>query len=351
LKNISSHIPILFFLLIFIGFLSVSSKSVAGQELGAYPLCEASAAIILPCPDSNDQCLLVADNEQRNQLFFFTIKNGGINPKFQKELILDYSDESGISDIEAIIHISKNEILMLGSHSRNKRCELKNNRRQFALVRISNTKGSVSKLVKSEKISCGNLFRGIPQNNQTIKAVCKAIDDAEELASVDCENSSPFNAEGAIAITRNNRTDIWIGLRAPILSEHPSIKNQRDFAILLHMKNISTYEFDRAALLDLNGRGIRELALNNGVVWVISGPVNDKLTVSKKESFQLLRFPESALTANSIIKPTFVRNLPLYSEGLAITGKSVFIVTDGDIGRGSNQECKIPSKLHVFSLP
>ena len=43
------------------------------QQLGNYPLCEASAALQMSCPGSDDPCLLVRDNEQKDKLFVFPI--------------------------------------------------------------------------------------------------------------------------------------------------------------------------------------------------------------------------------------------------------------------------------------
>lgn len=346
------HLPTRIYLIIFLIISSAATKADAEEKLGFYPLCEASAATIITCPDTHGECLLVADNEQRRNLFYFPIQNGNINPKNQKELQLQFYDENEISDIEALVSISKNEIMMFGSYSRNKRCQIKNKRRQFATAQISNKQANIVNQVRSGKISCDHLFGEFLKNNPILKSICNTIDDAEKLASVDCKNSSPFNAEGAIAINKNNRTDIWIGLRAPILPEHPLIKNQKDLAILLHMKNISTYEFDRTALLNLKGRGIRELTLHRGIVWVIAGPANDKSFSNEKESFQLFKFPESDLTTNDVIQPTFVQYLLPYSEGLAISGKSAFVVTDGNIGKGAiTKKCLKPSKIQIINLP
>ena len=59
------------------------------RSLGGYPLCEASAAIILNCPEDKEKdkdkdkkrdkdgkrlCLLVGDNEVRDRLFLFDIR-------------------------------------------------------------------------------------------------------------------------------------------------------------------------------------------------------------------------------------------------------------------------------------
>ena len=242
---------------IIMGGFIVSDKAIAVQTLGTYPLCEASSALILPCPDSGGECLFVGDNEQRRRLFYFSIRDGGIVPNSQKKLKLEITKDEELSDIEALARISTTKIHVFGSHSRNSRCKKRENRRRFATVQISSEGATVDRNVQSGEVTCALLFGDVTSENTVLKAACGAIDNAEkaannletelqgrdlteeqrEQAKTRCSEIRPFNAEGAVAIHGKDRTDVWIGLRAPLLPEHPDQPVHKDLAILLQMIN------------------------------------------------------------------------------------------------------------------
>ncbi len=350
------------------GFVTVVNQAVAvsgnEQSLGHYPLCEASSAMIVACPDGKGDCLLVGDNEQRNEIFLFKLKEGKIDMESQQSLSLQPANSKELSDIEAIAAKSADTVVVLGSHSRNTRCERKKNRRRFAVVTLSGDGSKVVKYVQSKKITCKRLFGRIPSSDKVLNAVCDAIDDAEkraakvenevndqqltvEQAKASCNEASPFNAEGAVAIPVSGSTEFWIGLRAPLLGEHPTSPQHNKLAILLRMKGLHDYSFDRVALLNLEGRGVRDLAFAEDRVWLITGPSEDL-----EGPFDLRSFSKDALKNAEIIKPEFVTDLPMYSEGLAIQGKRAYVVIDGDKGYDeATQNCKSPSKYRIISLP
>ena len=340
-KNISY----LAFSVIAITFL-FTSESFAHQVLGHYPLCEASAAITISCPDGNQDCLLVADNEQRDNLFLFPIQGNTVNTKIQKPLPLNFKDAKEISDIEALTSISKDNILVFGSHSRNKSCKAKKKRRRFASFLITNNMANLVSLNKSKKISCKHIFINDPQDNPVQNAVCKTIDIEEAMSEKECNLATPFNIEGVVNVSTTKQPDIWAGLRAPLLKEHPMKPKLKNLAILLHMANSNQFKFTDIALLDLKDRGIRELAVLKDEVWVIAGPASDSDTL-----FQLYRFPTSALNGDEVIHPDYVSDLPPSSEGLAFYKNKAFIVTDGDIGNSMDNECLKPSYFFEINLP
>jgi len=92
------------------------------RTLGKYPVCEPSAVVQIPCPNSNGDCLLVGDNETKKSLFLYPIKLGKLEATVQKELSLGGTE---ISDIEAITELGDNGVLIFGSYSRNSQCEIK----------------------------------------------------------------------------------------------------------------------------------------------------------------------------------------------------------------------------------
>ena len=349
------------------GALLVACKTEGDTTLGHFPLCEASAALTLPCPDSKGLCLLVGDNEQRKELFLLPVKDGVVSSEAQETLNLKLKDDDELSDIEALAPIDADKILVFGSHSRNTKCEERKNRRRFATVQISNQGAVMVQHIQSKKITCERLFGEIPQGDAVLRAACTTIDsaekkakklekeleghkltkDQEKKAKARCNEILPYNAEGAVAIPRTDGTDVWIGLRAPLLVRHPDRSKHKDLAMLLRMKDLTGYEFDRIALLNLDGRGVRELAYAEDSVWVIAGPPEDK-----KVPFQLRRFPKEALNGKEIIEPEFVDNLPSSSEGLAIHGKTAYVVIDGDTGTDdAARSCGEPSRYKKIILP
>ncbi len=172
----------------------------------------------------------------------------------------------------------------------------------------------------------------------------KAGKVTEDVAKVRCDAVNAFNAEGAVAIHTPKGTGVWIGLRAPLLPVHPSQSGKKHLAILLHMKDPTVYTSDRVAFVDLGGRGVRDLSSDATSIWVIAGPPEDRT-----EPFELRRIRKSALDEAQVIESELIRALPPSSEGLAISGKTAYVVIDGDTGEG--EVCKEPARVEIVSLP
>lgn len=306
----------------------------------------------------------MGDNEHRESLFTFHLQDGLDSFGQQGILPLKYRGGREVSDIEGIARLSKDTILVLGSHSRNTRCEQKGKRRSFSTFRISRQEATPNALVKTKEITCKGLFEGDPPQGSVLDAVCKEISKAEKQADIleekvengtlseerakqQCNEILPFNAEGIVAIPGSDGAEVWIGLRAPLLPQHPAAPERRDLAILLHMINPKAFKFDRVALLDLGGRGIRELAFAEDKVWVIAGPAADKA-----DPFELRNFSVNELEVNRIVNTRVVLSLPTSSEGLAIKNGMAYVVIDGDVGPDdSAKRCKQSSRLLVLRLP
>ena len=116
------------------------------------------------------------------------------------------------------------------------------------------------------------------------------------------------------------------------------------------MKDLTAYTFDRVAFVDLGGRGIRDLSSDATSIYVIAGPPEDRKEPFDVEPFELRRFPKSALDKTEVIDSEFIQPLPPSSEGLAISGKTAYIVIDGDVGK-DEKKCKEPAKYEILSLP
>jgi hypothetical protein len=342
--------------LAFAGLLPAATN--VSQTLGEFPLCEGSSAVIVPCHGFQGYCLLVGDNEQREELFSFPIVNGAVSLTQQERIPLRINKE--VSDIEALVTLQDNSVLVMGSHSRNTKCESKKSRRRFAQITLPRDDAVHTPVVESKKIKCSHLFEDLPPGDAALQAVCAAIDGAEkqagevekrleqgevnaEAAKAECGQVLPFNAEGAAAIDEGNATRIWVGLRAPLVGGLPGDSEHRDLAILLRMKGIDNWTFDRVALLDLDGRGIRELAADAAHVWVIAGPAGDH-----EVPFQLRRFAAAALDNAQVITSELIEVLPSSSEGLAIAGDQAYVIIDGEVGEAA---CIKPSSLLEMDLP
>jgi len=346
--------------------LTLSDRVAAEETLGQYPLCEASAALLIACPDGKGECLLVGDNEQEKELYLFSVKDQ--KPDSSTQRIFDLPNGVEISDIEALAGISDDKVLAFASHSRNTRCEIKPKRHQFGKVNLSKAKKTdVVDTLRSKKVTCKHLFdKRAADMDAAMKAACEAIDTAdllstliddavqakkltEDEAKATCNAVKAYNAEGAVAISTSKGTDVWIGLRAPLLPAHPSQPEKKNLVILLHMKDPSAYTFDRVAFLDLGGRGIRDMSSDATSIWVIAGPAEDRA-----EPFELRRFPKSALDKTQVIDSEFIRALPSSSEGLAISGKTAYVVIDGDTGEDKQKSpkvCKEPARYEIVPLP
>ena len=333
-----------------------------GTPFGRAPLCEASAALIVDCPGSSGSCLLVGDNEQEASLFWFRLDGTPLHDAKQHTLELE---RQMIGDIEALATLRDGRIAVFGSHSRDKNCTGEKSRRTFGVI-DELTKGSAKiRVRKPTSVRCDALFgTRVPQGSLTA-AACTAIADAEKDANkaandeTKCNGAHAFNAEGAVNIPRGRDPNIWIGLRAPLLTKHPQEKGRSDLAMLLHLRDLQHYRFDRVALLDLGGRGIRELAYtDDGVVWLIAGPPHDlretqskELWQDKKAPFRLMRFQAAELNTEKIIVPEQLQDLPPSSEGLAVYGKTIFVLQDGSKPDKDKDKDRCVDPARYLTLP
>jgi hypothetical protein len=193
------------------------------------------------------------------------------------------------------------------------------------------------------------LFNGLDiNNNKVLSALSKAIDETENKADqaindkTACENANAFNAEGAVAIPDNSSFKVWVGLRSPLVS-----LDGKNYAVLLQMANLDSYQFDGAALIDLGGRGIRELTFDNNLIWGIAGGPKDG-----QDNFVLWKLSAEDVKPNAILTPEIIQELPISSEGLAIVEETAYVVIDGDEPENENtQQCKTAAQFIQFTLP
>jgi hypothetical protein len=329
------------------------------QTLGHKPLCEPSAALIIDCPDKSGSCLLVGDNEIRDSLFLFDVTGSGIDPTTQRSMPLALDNNHELSDIEALASLHGGGVGVFASHSRNADCDTKKNRRRFGVIDGLTQQPVAVAVTQSKKIDCERLFGSSTPNDALINSVCAAITGAEAAADAvfakaggraQCNQTHDYNAEGAVNLSNTATADLWVGLRSPLLPAHPTDIGRRNLAVLMHMQGLSAYSFDRIAVLDMDGRGVRDLAYADGWVWVIAGPPEDQAD-GTAQPFELRRFSPDALNAGTTIVPEVIhRDLPHSSEGLGIFNHHAIVVVDGDKG-DDNKASRCARDAKVVTIP
>ena len=325
-------------------FLSLGAPARTNEpvELGAWPLCEASAATRDP---SSDRRVWIADNERSGDLFGFELRESGLE-SMQR---LAMPGGNGLRDIEALA-TAGDRMLVVASHSRNERCDYKPKRWQLRWLRAP--RGGA--LTEEATIDDAALRAGIAMGAagcvealfgrveiSGARAVCEVL-SAEEIRD-DRADCRALDIEGAVAVAEAGRGDeavrIWLGLRNPLVAGR---------AVLLRLANESqAFRFDAVATIDLGGRGVRELAYSEGLVWGIAGPAGDS-----KEPFGLFGISSSALIPGArIAEPARQRQLLPLSEGLLIDGARAVVVTDGEAGEPHRKRCLRPSSQYSVELP
>ena len=312
--------------------------------LGGHSLCEASASTWIPCPDDSDAtCLLVGDNEVGKKLFVFPFHDGRLDVEKRQEL--DTTPAlSKIKDIEALTTLRSGEVLVYGSHSRNKRCELKKKRRRYSGLNIKGGEviaGDIPFVKTKEKF---DLFKSFPKMaTGTLQHVRKAVQKGEEQANYgQCE--AAFNIEGAVAVPDKAVPDslndnVWLGLRAPLV-DHKAV-------LVRHKPGLKTLAFDAAHLIDLKKHGVRDLTYANGWVFVLSGPVED----NTEAPFKLWKFKANALEQVETINVELVlEDVPNSAEGLSIHGNEAIMLMDGGESKNSEKLCETDSTYIIKSM-
>jgi hypothetical protein len=299
-----------------------------------YPVCEPSAALVVPCIGKPGQCLLVGDNETADAVFLYPLGKEGPTAKDMQTIKLGKVE---VDDIESMAKLDDKTLLLLGSQSRNSSCEIKDKRRRLMLVRDWG-QGPVlaGSLSQTAELSAAALLGGKAASSPVLKAVGVAIDQAEAQADgaakkkdeAACAAASAFNIEGAVAVPgASGDSKVWIGLRSPLVSYAG-----KTWAALLRLERPNALGFDQAMLLDLGGRGVRELTLAGDWLWGIAGGPGDA-----EKNFVLWKVKLGDLQPDAQLHPQILRSLPNSSEGLAFVGGKALVLIDGDRGNDKSK--------------
>ena len=307
-------------------------------DLGGYPLCEASAAQIVACAASESgRCLVVGDNEVRDSLFSFPL-SAALEPLAPRRTIplasvLRGTGDGELSDIEALARRTSGELIVVGSHSRNRSCERRKKRRRWLGLTLSGAiarPGEIPLIATAKREPLEAAFGRHPSG--LLARVARAVREGEIAAERgDCR--AAFNAEGAVVVDGDA---LWWGLRSPLVDGH---------AVLLRT-DLAARElrFVDARLLSLGGAGVRALEVFAGQVYGLSAEGE-----SEGGRHVLWRFPVEALShGRSPIEVARLSSAAPNAEGLGVVEGRAIVVTDGDQGSG---RCEAPAGFEVLALP
>jgi hypothetical protein len=329
--------------------------------LDGYPVCEASAALVADCVGAAGKCVWVADNEQEKQIFQYRSDSNGRLQKVASQWTIGIKD-ARIDDAEALA-ADEQGVLVVGSHSRNKDCSIDDDRLKISRITRGASGATRASLVTETgkdawaalvaecathliRLSDTDTAAG-PLRDQ----VCAAITATESVANepgrgkANCSGKT-FDIEGAVALSEGApgtapTKRLWLGLRAPLVGSK---------AILLRLEDgprtPRAISFDGVALVDLRGKGIRELTVDGDSIWGIAGTAADS-----SEPSQLWRVARGALRSGAVIDDVELLAAPLPSTAEALVVESgdgrALILMDGDIDK-DGQKCATPASQLVL---
>lgn len=293
-----------------------------------YPVCEPSAALSVSCPHEVGRCILVADDDVANELYLFPIVDGKLDTAARKGLKMG---PHAIDDVEALVDLGAGRVLVVGSHSRKKTCVQVSERQRMLPVRLESDRlwpdgAMLQSLGISREVFTRN---GAAGPSGLLGALWSAVAQGDGLAESAregrnvsaCDAAGSLDIEGAVGVPLpSGQVDVWLGLRKPQVE-----LDGRLWSALVHLEGLQRMRLDQVALIDLQGRGIRELAFDGEWIWGIAAGPEDK-----RRNFALWRFPVSDLRPDARLHPEIVRELPDGSEGLAVAGDRLYVFVDGN---------------------
>ncbi len=287
--------------------------------LGEAPLCEASAALTLA-----DGSVLVADDEIDDALFSFRYISGSLTGQ---ERLPFASREDRIEDIEALTATAAG-VLVVGSHSRSRKCALQPERRRLVLGadRVKTSDAEWAAMTGSAQDCRERLFGGA--DGAAVGELCAAIVAAEQAE--DCGDA--FNIEGALTDATGR---VWLGLRAPTVAGRGAamVRLSEDFM------GAEALSLDAVAWVTLPpDQGIRELRRDGDFILGIAGT-----TSGSELPMTLWRAPLGGLAPEARLSVTRVSALPAGSEGVTRVGGELIAVVDGDRPGDSSEGCQQPA--------
>lgn len=310
--------------------LLVPAAAFSETPLVAPSLCEASAALAAPWDPG---LALVADNEVDARVFAFA--RDGERLVFRHAL--DLPKEGRPRDIEALAAVGA-QLLVVGSHGPSRSGEPKPKRARLAfyapdgaggglrLVRALDNAARLDAARRSVAACLAGLF--VSPAPRQAEAVCRAL----VAGAPQFEGATSFAGPGSAA------PRVWLGLRTPLVEGR---------AVLLRLTpDLDQLRFDAVALADLEGRGVRELAVRGDVLAGIAGHPSDG---GPPPRFWLT--PASGLQDGANLAPRWGDTLPQGAEGLLPVPGGAIVVTDVNRVGGGASACPGPAQQLFVSWP
>ncbi len=308
---------------------AVGADGAVPADLGAPPLCEASAVLRAPWAPAR---VIVADNEVDDRLFLFDLVDGRLVG--QRPLGLPGRKERA-HDVEALAWLG-NTLAVVGSHSPGKDGAPRPKRARIAWY----ARGPADELRRAGGIEGTAALREATRGRDACLAalfVAPPPPLAADVCAAIAAASGAINIEGALALTPPAAPAaaprLWLGLRAPLADGR---------AILLRLADPPrAFRFDAAALIDLGARGVRDLAVDDTQLYVIAGGAGDDGPRSR-----LVRVPRGALQPGALLRPGDAGlPVPDHAEGVLPLGPGeVLVVIDVD-------DCRTPARQLRVALP
>jgi hypothetical protein len=320
----------------------------------------------------------VGDDEVGSQLFLSEMEPDGA-PRVASRVPVELGDvlapKKRISDVEAFARLPDGEVVVYGSHSRDKGCKAKAGRRRYVGLRLGGNAGtpealpgSVALVRSGKKLRWEDVLGAAPDGVRgRLAEVVRASERAADAG--DCADA--WNIEGAMATpgapgAPNAREaanapseSIWLGLRRPLLGE--------DAVLVRHDVRADALRITEARTVATGGAGIRALAYDRDLraddrnlradddswIYGVSAPPRG----AADDAYRLWRFPAAALTrpgSAEAIAIESVAPVARHSEGVAIAtgsrGRVAVVVQDGKRGANEKSPCEVDATFEVIPL-
>jgi len=222
-----------------------------------YGCCDASAAVAV-----NSNLFLVADDEGNALRVYRRDQSGGPLQAFQAGPFLHVDPHKPETDLEGAARIG-DRIYWITSHGRNREGEERESRHRFFATSFAvNGQGQVElKTVGRPYARLLNDLLREPRLRQFNLLTSSLLPPKAR---------NGLNIEGLCATTKG---ELLIGFRNPIPNEQALLVPLQNPAELLEGKPA---KFGDPILLDLGGRGVRDLALSGDRILIIGGPHDGK---------------------------------------------------------------------------
>ena len=212
-----------------------ASPPAATRLLGEYPLCEASGAAWVACESGRGRCLLVADNENKSQLFLFDVAGDALVGQRPVPLHSP-SGSAAIKDAEGLARVGE-RIFVVGSHSRRSwdktppACTLDEQRLAFGLfdwqsgaltgTPVRTALADWQRLLRADECRRGLIVPSPPAVGLAAR-LCDAIAAGQAVAEqtrAGCAQGVNVEGVAAVADEGSGAPRIWFGLRGPLLDD------------------------------------------------------------------------------------------------------------------------------------